>query len=429
MSEVFEVELTHEPVVVGESVNGIVRVLRDLPDARHATVSLHYAVRRPGGAGSTQEVGATRVAEGALSAGARMPFSLPLPLDAPFSCVGSALSVSWFVRVTADVPWAIDPHRDEPFAVHPTLLPPDPSRIPTVAWTPPVPPSPSPVFRAIAWTLVVAVIAMFPPLLPFALFFVGCRWLLQTRVRAFTVEVPPRRFALGENVPVTVTMDLKRAVDIERVTLSLVGTQRWVTSAGKHQKIHVEPFAQENRVGLEDRWVAPAPPARAASAGVYRDARRDRAEGPRVVWRTAIELPIDGLPTAGQRQIYYTLTAKAALRGFPDAEATTTLATLGARLLGPSPTGPLPAPEESSGDVVFLRRGEPPPAGIDSATRETRLWGWSALAAGGALVGALGVAGMSSRALHVDVLSEAAAAAGTIALLLGAAGAIGRLVR
>lgn len=423
------IELSQPSITAGETIRGVVRVLSDLPTAEGVAVSL----RLDGEHLAPWDAATAELARGPLRAGAALPFALTHPLSAPFTFDGKHVHGRWCVRATVSIPRALDPSVTAPLAVVAAAIPPDPALIARVAEEPPGPPSTiAPWWLGALLNSLIALVAVaLLPLLPVAMFLYGRRRLLRTRVEALEIEVPRRRFVLGERVTATVRLRLKRPVDLARLTLTLRGTEQWTAGSGKNRRTVRHHFAEQTVTAMEGCVLAPLPPRAERADGVYRAARPDGAKGPVLVWECPLQLPHDGLPTAGRSAVFWKLHATAELRGFPDATTEVELKTLGARLTAPLATPAPRAIEEASGDIAFVRADGPRPPGIDLDTRERALWRWSWVAAAGVAisgVAALGVDGVPALGLSSRDAMFALFAAGLTVLVVGCAGFARRLL-
>jgi hypothetical protein len=429
MNPPLRIELSQPSITAGETIHGVVHVMADVPTAESVAVTL----RLDGDNLAPRDAATQEIARGPLRAGASLPFALTHPLSEPFTFDGAHVHGGWYVRATVSLPRALDPEVTAPLTVVAAMIPPDPGLLARVAAEPPAPPStiaPRWLSALLNALLVLTAVVLFP-LLPVAIVLYGRRRLLQTRVEALEVELPRRRFVLGERVTATVRLHLKRPVNLARLTLTLRGTEQWTRGSGKKRRTVQHHFSEQTFTAMEDCLLAPLSPSDGRAEGVYRTARPDGAKGPVLVWECPVQLPHDGLPTAGHAAISWKLRACAELRGFPDATTEVELKTLGARLTAPLATPTPRAIEEASGDIAFVRADGPRPPGIDLDTRERALsrWRWLAAAGGAMLVLALlGVEyipahGIASRDVVYALLAVAAAV-----LLAGCAGFARRLL-
>lgn len=429
MDAPLRIELSQASITAGETVRGVVHVLGDVPTAEGVTVSL----RLDGEKLAAWDAATAELARGPLRAGAALPFALTHPLSAPFTFDGAHVHGRWFVRATVSVPRALDPSVTAPVTVVAAAIPPDPALIARVAEEPPGPPSTTAPWwlSALLNTVIAVVVVALLPLLPVVLFLYGRQRLLRTRVESLEVEVPKRRFVLGERVTATVRLRLKRPVDLARLTLTLRGTEQWTTGSGKNRRTVQHHFIERTVTAMEGCVLAPLPPRAERAEGVYRAARPEGAKGPVLVWECPVQLPLDGLPTAGRSAIVWKLHACAELRGFPDATTEVELKTLGARLTAPLATPAPRAIEEASGDIAFVRADGPRPAGVDLDTRERALWRWTRVAAAGVALSALALLGVDdipARGIASKDVMFALVAAGVAVLLAGCAGFARRLL-
>ena len=109
-------------------------------------------------------------------------------------------------------------------------------------------------------------------------------------------------------------------------------------------------------------------------------------------WKTAVQLPADGLPTVGQSSVYYQVKATTKIRGWPDPSKAAKVKTVSARLATEPAHPQLPSPQETSGGLVFLAKGQPAPEGVDITTTGSGIWRWILLCFAGLGLGIPGVA-------------------------------------
>lgn len=400
---------------IGETVQGTVQIQSGFPSATGLDVQLLTHKR----GAERKEWARVRVHHGPLSHGMQLPFSLQIPLDAPFAFEGKRHAASWVVRAQVDVPWKIDPKAEVALSVGPRAV-----RAAEIAQVVQLPEKPESKMSPFLWVLLsllvlvigVSVAVTFLPFAPFLLIYLANRRALATRLSDLTIELPERHFVLGEWVPVTVRCRLKRAVDLERMTLLFQGTEKWSTGSGNSRRTHYHHFHEQQLLGLSNTVIAPVSSKIGAAGGVYRSAGRPRIEGPFLVWETAVQLPVDGLPTS--RGVYYKLQAKLELRGLPHATLEKKVPTVSARLIERPATPHLLPVAETSGQLVFVPEGATPPAGVDASVRGGGVMRWVLLTTAG-LAGLAGAAFLASLSLTMGV------GAGLLALLLTAGGLFG----
>ncbi|HHH31090.1 MAG TPA: hypothetical protein ENK57_22465, partial [Polyangiaceae bacterium] len=215
---------------IGETVQGTVQIQSGFPSATGLDVQLLTHKR----GAERKEWARVRVHHGPLSHGMQLPFSLQIPLDAPFAFEGKRHAASWVVRAQVDVPWKIDPKAEVALSVGPRAV-----RAAEIAQVVQLPEKPESKMSPFLWVLLsllvlvigVSVAVTFLPFAPFLLIYLANRRALATRLSDLTIELPERHFVLGEWVPVTVRCRLKRAVDLERMTLLFQGTEKWSTGS------------------------------------------------------------------------------------------------------------------------------------------------------------------------------------------------------
>ncbi|MBI2897849.1 MAG: hypothetical protein HYY06_30100 [Deltaproteobacteria bacterium] len=419
MGDQLRIVLGRDRALVGDKVTGTVFVDESIEACQRLEVALEYGGKKLGHAPASRAT----LHSGPLSKGLSFPFELEVPVDAPFTFAGHAHNVEWRAKASAEVPWAIDPKAEAELLVEPRPVATDaeieaatrvPARPVTVA---------GPVLTYILSAILVIALVAAAPLLPVILILIARKHLIRTRVTDFTLEAPDRHFALGEWVPVTLRFRVKRAIDVERVTLTLKGTEQWSTGSGKSRTTHYHHFHEETLALLEKRIVAPAPGMGGrAGAGPYRSSGRSGTKGPVFVARTAVRLPPGGRPTVGG-SVYYRLFARAALRGWPDPTAEKHVKTVGARLTAERVRPESPPIEESSGELAILGPGDDPPPGVDVRTAGAGVGGWIGLVVLG-LTAAVG-----SGLVWLDSRMDAYLLVAIVGLLAMVGGVVGFFVR
>lgn len=419
MSIPFRIELERAEYSAGDTIRGVVHVEEDVDRGEALTVAAEYHGRRI----SVRRAAEVTLHRGALTPGRSFAFELVIPYDAPFTFAGHAHDGQWRVRASAKVPFAFDPAVDRAITVTPRVIDGSPASVASVTnVTERPPPARSALVKAVITVLVFAIVVALLPLLPIALILLVRQRMIHTRLKDFTVTVPARHFALGEWVPVVVRFHLKRPVDIERLALTFRGTEQWTTSTGKTTTTHYHHFHALESVALTDTVLAPwsSDSASVGGRGVYRSAGFTRGGEPVFEWRTAVQLPAGGLPSAGDVAVYYKVSATMKLRGWPDPTAESKVKTVSARLSVEPPPPESVSVVESSPGLAFVPRGEAAPPGVSVETQGAGAV-WASLAAvtlGLVLLG--GGAAVWSRA--ADAVSFGAVGVGVLLLVAGGAG-------
>lgn len=231
------------------------------------------------------------VREGALGARESIPFSLPVPRDAPFSFETAAQRVTWSVTARAEdaaLPLAAV---EEEVVVEPGVVAPTPEALETVTRSGL---AASGLGKAGEYALGVLLLTAALPLLPLLLpsFLRTAR--RRARLGDIRVDVGARPRLLGEWVPVSVGFSVRNAVEVDEVTVRLEGLEHWSTGAGNSRRSHTRCFHEDAKCLLSHVWLA-VPSDR-------------RGEGrPRFEWSGAMRLPPDGLPAVSDGAVPYLL--------------------------------------------------------------------------------------------------------------------------
>jgi hypothetical protein len=121
----FEVHITSErdPIAAGDDASMEVTVVT--PES-HKDVTLEWEV---GWTASGKTTNRTVVCSGSepihgLEADTALSFTIPftIPREGPVTYEGMLLTVAWFVKVSLDIPWAIDPKSTFAFEVGPRMV-------------------------------------------------------------------------------------------------------------------------------------------------------------------------------------------------------------------------------------------------------------------------------------------------------------------
>lgn len=392
MSGAIALHVDQAEVHVGDELTGAIEVLQDLPTARGVAVLLV-------GGGThvpTSQTPAERVAEGPLRAGQRLPFTLDVPPDTAPTYQGQQVSLAWRVRATVDVPWAFDPTVEQPVVVSPMELPGAQAREAFLARRAAGQAAQQKAHGLLGKVLGCALLLLFAwPLLflllllaPVLLVVWARDGLVRTRLREFRAEVPAAAL-LGEPLPVEVSFELRRPIDVDEVTVTLTCQEHWVTSSGKNTQHHTRTVFEQKEALVGPGVIAPA----------------HRLERARFQARTAFQLPAAGPPSIGQSprpQVTWTVTARAWLVGWPDPKEEKRVDVVPATSPTPPPLPPAAPAEATSAGLVFVPRGAPAPLGVDVTTAGAAVWPWLvmpfvgvALAAADVLMGEVGGAGLS----------------------------------
>ncbi|MBO6935533.1 MAG: hypothetical protein JJ863_11180 [Deltaproteobacteria bacterium] len=393
MAAPLTLSLESKELRVGDVVRGEVRVEQDLSAAEGLDVELVYTVRH-----SPHVLVKERLVYGAVHRGQVIPFELTLT-EGPYSWDMPNVSVTWKVKASADIAWRIDPKVETDFVVRPRKVPPDErmlGQLSAAAEAAVTKVETGPIASAILWLLIGAVaLAMFP-LLPIALILWARSAVTRTRVRDVQVVVPERRVAHGEWVPVVVRFHGRRPFQLEKLDLTFSGSERWTTGSGDSRRSHRKVFHTESQTILVDRIIAIGAEEQNLGGGAYRGGGRRRAKnGPVFEWRTGFRLPPNGPPSAGSG-LTYDLKLHLDIAGLPDVAKDVRLKTLGAQVEPLPPAGDPPPPEQTSGELTFLRPGEPVPAGVDARLGAGGLMRWVLLSFVGVALGIGGIVGLAS---------------------------------
>ncbi len=388
-------ELESAEVRIGDTVRGRVRVEEEFADAKGLDVELVYVVRS-----SSHTLVKQRLVEGPLHAGREVPFELTLT-DAPYSWQMPHVSVAWKAKASVDIAWRIDPKADADLVVRPRELPPNEdalARADAEAEATKKDTSMGPVGSAVLWILVgLLVLAMFP-LLPIGLILWARAAITRTRVRDSELVLPERRVAHGEWFPVIVRFAARRPFQLAKLELTFSGSERWSTGSGDSRRSHREVFHTEAQTILRDRIIAiGAEEASDGGGGAYRERgrRRRRRNGPVFEWRTGFRLPANGPPSAASG-LTYDLKVQLDIEGLPDVSRVARLRTLGARVHPLPPAGDPPPPEMTSGELTFLKPGDPVPAGVDARLGAGGLMRWVLLSFVGVALAIGGLVGLAN---------------------------------
>lgn len=252
------VETSRDVYRAGDLVRGTVRGLAGFDDARGVTVALAHEGTHLGDADPVEV--RLDVPRGVDA----FPFDLPLPLDALPSFDGVRFGSAWSVRASVDLGMRVDPKVAQRIRVLPA-----PERI--------VDPG-EPVVDDLRGTrLFVRGLAIFAVVdaLVLALLWAGVSdppTSVMTALAAplivslglvallrgggpldgFAVEVPRRRWRLGEVVSVTVRIEGEPG-ELGAVEVALTGAEEWTTSSGSTSNHHREVFhEQTRRIGVHE---------------------------------------------------------------------------------------------------------------------------------------------------------------------------------
>ncbi len=360
MAKPLLIEVERPTYAVGETVRGTVMAVEGIDKAKDLTVELIHSGKRTG----DESVAKVTLLTGPVPADASFPFEIPIPLAVPFSFVGHAHQAEWKAKVSADVPWAIDPKAEQALEVTPMRVPNDPEAIAEVVGSRAAEEPGKTLPKWVGWLILL----IFGPLifglaafmLPFILYWIVKSKLINTRLKDYKLEIPDRPMLLGEWVPVAVRFELKKAIALERLKLHLRGVEKWTTGSGKNSTTHYHYFYDQEISELPETILAVSPGARGSEAVV----------------RSAVQLPLDGMPCLGTGSVYYELKATAEIKGWPDPSATEKIPVLGATLETEGTPPPAVPVKESSRDVIVLATGERPPLGVDISTAMGAIWLW-----------------------------------------------------
>ena len=202
-----------------------------------------------------------------LSAGdtLRLPFSFLAPRE-PATYRGQFLSIDHYVKVTVDVPWALDPKAEEDYVVLPGA-PPDDAPFNRAAIRKPSSASPRPK-GIVVWALVVVVGLLFLPLLlmllpliaPFVVVRFLYRQIIRNRIGKVTLKTPHVVVAPGEAWPLELHFTPRRDVLLDSIGVRLVAQERCVSGGGKNKSTHTHKLYDKTFVIDEAREVAAGHP-------------------------------------------------------------------------------------------------------------------------------------------------------------------------
>lgn len=400
MSAALTLELESMDCRVGDTVRGRVRVERDFAQAKGLDVALVYHA-----GGATVAVVEQRLLDGPVRRGQLLPFELELT-HGPYSWQMPHVPVSWSVRASVDVAWRIDPKAQHDLVVRPRkLAPADAALAELSAAAEAGEPATvtGPVGSAIVWLLVVLFAFALLPLLPIGLILWARSAVTRTRVRDVELRLPERHVAHGEWFPVVVRFTGRRPFRLAKLELTFSGSERWTTGSGDTRRTHREVFHTESQTILVDRVVAIGAEEAPAAGGAYRGGGRRRAKrGPVFEWQTGFRLPTSAPPSAGSG-LTYDVKLELDIVDLPDVSKELRLKTLGAEVEPLPPAGDPPPPEQTSGELTFLRPGEPAPAGVDARLGAGGLMGWVLMSFVGVLLGGAGLVGLASGAVMAAV--------------------------
>lgn len=260
----------------------------------------------------------------------RYPFSFTAP-GRPLTYHGHFLNVDHCVAARADLPWALDPKASEEYLLVPG---PDSHRehlASPVDFTVAAAGSSGPVAKVIGWlllpVLLVLVVALLLMILPLVLVIGGVvllrRVIAERRLGRVTVEVSgpevgpptepgvaksvasrlgviarpftPRAITPGGELRFQVRFQPRTAVDVDRVTVRLVGTEECRSGSGTNAKTHTHTLCEETSllaegvsfipgVPMELTGVLPVPALEAYSFRAHNNALKWKLE-------VAIEIP------------------------------------------------------------------------------------------------------------------------------------------
>jgi hypothetical protein len=352
----------------GDIIKGKVRVLEPIDECKSLDLFLLYQGKKFG----ERQVDKICLTQGKVEPPDFFDFQFQIPLNAPFSFKGHAHNLEWMLRAAADVPWAIDPKAERPFTVKPPQIAvTDQAIAEATSEKDAEPEKMSMGCQVLLYVFLAPLIIM---LLPIILIFIARKKIIDTRLTDFIIEAPERRMVLGEWVPVSVRFQLKRAIEINSLKITLQGVEYWTTGSGKSKRTHTHKFHEQDASFLENTVLAVAP---------------DATNG-EVVVTTSMWIPPYGLPSVPPDAVYYKVHAVADIAGFPDPSAEKKIQTVGALLSEPDVAPEDRLVTETSKDVFFLEKGGSPPAGVDARTRDPAIWMWVLIPTVGLAVSALG---------------------------------------
>lgn len=415
-------------VTPGDVLRGRVEVMAALPTA----VSLELVFAGVGRESAKRELTRLTLATGGLEAGARFPFEVSVPGDLSPTYVGKHVSVEWELMATVDVPWAFDPTIRRPITVLPRVVDAAGREALLERPTGPSPPSLSDLTSAVkvpaavgvaivllcVLPLLVSVLPLLLLLAPSFLIMLIKAGFIRSRLREFTVKAPAQAL-VGDVLPVEVSFQLVRPIEVESITVSLICKEHWTTGSKKKRTHHHATVHTQTEKLLGAYVLAP-----------------ERAGAPATVRGFVhVTLPPTGPSTSGA--VLWQVEARAYLVGWPDPIESQKIDVLGARGGAEHPRDPEGTERASSG-VVFLQKGKLPPRGLDVSTAGASMWGWLALTIlGPLLVGldrVLPFAQHVHRAYQLDLITTwpqqgPLAAVGLVVFLIGGGMLAYRIVR
>ena len=202
-----------------------------------------------------------------LSAGdtLRLPFSFQAPRE-PATYHGHYLSIDHYVKVTVDVPWALDPKAEENYVVLPGA-PPEDAPFNRAAIRKPSKPSFIPkgivgrVLIVVVGLLFLPLLLMLVPLLaPFVVVRFLYRQIIRNRIGKVTLKTPHVVVAPGEAWPLELHFTPQRDVVLDSISVRIVAQERCVSGGGKNKSTHTHTLYDKTIVIDETREVAAGHP-------------------------------------------------------------------------------------------------------------------------------------------------------------------------
>lgn len=377
MTSPIQLSLDAVEVNPGDVLRGRVEVMAALPTA----VTLQLVFAGVGRETAKREMTRLTLARGGLEAGARFPFEVPLPSDLSPTYVGKNVSVEWELMATVDVPWAFDPTVRKPITVVPRVVdaagraellrttgPPSPSLsdLISAAKEPALTSAvklPAAVGVAIVLFCVLPLLVSFLPVLlllaPGFLSRLIKEGFIRSRLRDFTLKAPTQALA-GDVLPVEVSFQLVRPIEVQSITVTLTCKEHWTTGSKKSRTHHHATVHTQKEQLLGAYVLAP-----------------ERKGAPATV-RGFVHVTLPPTGPATSDAVLWEVEARAWVVGWPDPIETQRVDVLAARGGAEHPRDPEGAERASSG-VVFLQKGKIPPRGLDVSTAGASMWGWLVL--------------------------------------------------
>jgi hypothetical protein len=229
----------------GEQVTGTIRVQVNRDFSCDALVLEHYWKTHGRGNTARGEVQSLVLPPATFRAGETFshPFRFTAP-DGPPTYHGEHLNVDHYVKVHADVPWAIDPKKEEDYILLPGSR--DWENRPGPGQARKTGTKRFPIAAVIGMVLIIAGLIFF---LPFGFIFVviGCivllsslmrRWLPEAMLGPVDAQWGSLEVAPGGRLPVRLSLAPRKSLAINGITAQLTGQEKCVSGSGTNTTTH-----------------------------------------------------------------------------------------------------------------------------------------------------------------------------------------------